>query len=72
LTGSEPQLWEDVNILIATRQPASYRRAVGILVDLRDLATRGDGDEFRLRIDALHQLHARKPTFLELLKKAGF
>jgi hypothetical protein len=72
LTGSEPKLWEDVNILIATHQPASYRRAVGILVDLRDLAARGDGDEFRLRIDALHQLHARKPTFLELLKKAGF
>ena len=72
MAGSEPRLWEEVNSFIATRQPAGYRRAVGILVDLRDLAARGGGDEFRLRIDALHQLHARKPTFIELLKKAGF
>lgn len=72
VAGSEPRLWEEVNSFIATRQPAGYRRAVDILVDLRDLAACGGGDEFGLRIDALHQLHARKPTFIELLKKAGF
>jgi hypothetical protein len=45
---------------------------VNVLTDLRDLAARSNStDEFRTRIDALPVAHARKPSFIERLNKAG-
>ena len=33
-----PAVWKEIDSLIATKQPGSYDRAVGLLVDLRDAA----------------------------------
>ena len=71
LAGREPELWADIDGLIATRQTRSYNEAVSALVDLRDLYARGTGGDFRMRLEALRQAHARKPAFVERLRKAG-
>jgi len=71
LVGREVELWTEVDGLIATKQPKSYDQAVKLLVDLRDLAARGQGSDFELRIEALRQAQARKPSFLERLRRAG-
>lgn len=70
LVGQERKLWTDIDKLVATKQPKNYDQAVKRLVDLRDLAARGKGGDFGLRIEALRQTHARKPSFMERLKKA--
>ena len=71
LVGHEAKLWSEVDDLVATKQPKSYDQAVNLLVDLRDLASRGQGEDFDLRIQALRQAQARKPSFIEKLRKAG-
>ena len=71
LAGREPRLWAEVDTLIATKQPQSYDRAVRLLVDLRDLDARTKANDFRPRLEALRQAHARKPTFIQRLTKAG-
>jgi hypothetical protein len=64
-------LWVEVDALVATKQPKNYDQAVKILVDLRDLDGRGSGGDFRRRIEALRQAQARKPSFIDRLRKAG-
>jgi hypothetical protein len=71
LVGRENKLWGDVDALVATKLPKCYDRAVGILVDLRDLAARGKAGAFTLRIEALRETHAKKPSFIQRLEKAG-
>jgi len=72
IAGREPGLWNEVENLISTKQPKSYDSAVKLLVDLRDLAARkGKADEFRARLDAICVAQARKPSFIERLRKAG-
>lgn len=41
-----------------------YDQAVKLLVDLRDLAERTEGGDFRQRLDAIRQMHARRPAFI--------
>jgi len=71
LVGREAKLWVEIDDLIATRQPKGYEQAVKLLVDLRDLDARGEGGNFRPRIEALRQTQTRKPSFIEKLRKAG-
>ena len=71
LVGREQKLWAEVDILVATKQPKKYDQAVKLLVDLRDLASRGKGSGFARRLDALREAHARKPSLIERLTKAG-
>jgi hypothetical protein len=48
-----------------------YDQAVKLLVDLRDLAVRkGKTDEFEARLNAFRAAQARKPSFIERLRKA--
>lgn len=70
LVGREKKLWVEIDDLVATKQPKNYDQAVKLLYDLRDLAARGEGGDFWLRIEGLRQAHARKPSFMERLKKA--
>jgi hypothetical protein len=45
---------------------------VTLLIDLRDLAQRDGRDrEFRKKLETLHADHARKPSFIGRLRKAG-
>lgn len=71
LVGRENNLWSEVEALVATKLPKCYDRAVEILVDLCDLAARGKAGAFTLRIEALREAHAKKPSFVQRLKKAG-
>jgi hypothetical protein len=72
ITGKEPELWNQIDSLIATKQPKSYDRVVELLVDLRDLAVRqGKPKEFGAELDALRASHVRKPSLIERLRKAG-
>ena len=72
LAGQEPKLWTRIDALIATKQPKGYDEAVRLLIDLRDLAQRDERDnEFRKKLETLHADHARKPSFLDRLRKAG-
>ncbi len=71
VAGKEPMLWEKVEHLVATKQPKSYDQAVQLLVDLRDLAARKDAADFRWRVEALRTAHARKPTLIDRLDRAG-
>jgi hypothetical protein len=71
LVGHEKERWAIVAGLVATKQPKKYDEAVKILVDLRDLAARGKGVDFGLRIEALRRIQAKKPSFIERLRKAG-
>jgi hypothetical protein len=72
IAGHEPELWCEVESLIATKQTASYDNAVELLVDLRDLAERsGKTDGFRMRVEALRATHTRRPALMERIRKAG-
>jgi uncharacterized protein (DUF1800 family) len=45
---------------------------VGLLIDLRDLAQRDGTDRhFRMKLEAIYVAHARKPSFIKRLQKAG-
>jgi hypothetical protein len=72
IAGREPELWNEVENLISTKQPKSYDSAVELLVDLRDLAARkGKTNEFQVRLDAIRVAHVRKPSLIERFRKAG-
>jgi hypothetical protein len=72
LAQREPAVWKQIGELIATKQPASYDRAIELLVDLRDLAAaQGRESDFQQRLDALCAEHARKPSLITKLRRAG-
>jgi hypothetical protein len=71
IAGTEHAQWRKIETLIATKQPKSYDRAVALLMDLRDLADREDGDIFRSRLEALRAEHSRKPTLIQRMQRAG-
>jgi hypothetical protein len=72
LARKEPAVWAQIDALIATKQPASYDRAVGLLVDLRDAAVAHDGESsFLGRLERLVLEHARKPSLLLKIHRAG-
>lgn len=72
LATEEDTSWSQVDALIDTRKPAEYDAAVTLLTDLRALAEREDRyDKFTLRTTALRRTHARKPSLIERLDRAG-
>ncbi len=72
LAGREEETWRHVDALIATKRPAEYDQAVGLLTDLRDLYARTERTpEFEARRDRLHDEHARKPSLLQRFDRAG-
>lgn len=72
LASRQPQLWARVEKLIAETKPKTYKAAIKLLIDLRDLAQReGTDRQFRMKLDAIHVDHSRKPALIERLRKAG-
>ena len=69
IAGREPQLWAEVDALIAARQPKSYDQAVKLLIDLRDLDACRKGGDFGPRLDEIRRQHARKPALIARLRK---
>ncbi|OKI46428.1 hypothetical protein [Micromonospora sp. CB01531] len=72
LAVDQPAAWQRVNELISTKKPRDYDTGVQLLVDLRDLSERdGNTTPFRQRLAELRTVHARKPSLLERLERAG-
>lgn len=72
LAGQEDTAWSRVEAMIATRKPAEYAAAVTLLTDLRALAQREDRHHaFALGTTALRHTHARKPSLIARLDRAG-
>ena len=64
-------IWLEIEHLIATTQPKGYERAVQLLADLKEIASRKPGGEFARRVEAARAAHAQKPALLRRLAKAG-
>jgi hypothetical protein len=72
LAKRESLAWQRVDALISTRRPDDYAAAVVLLGDLRDVGGRkGTAIAFTQRIGALREAHAKKPSLLARLRKAG-
>lgn len=74
LAGQEPRLWADIDRLVVTKLPKNYDQAVHHLVDLRDLAAREKGDcskDFASRLENFRASHARRPSLLQRITRAG-
>jgi hypothetical protein len=72
LQGREPEIWTQVESLIATKRPKDYDQAVTLLVDLRDLSARsGREAEFPTQLRELRERHAMKVSLLARLDQAG-
>jgi hypothetical protein len=72
LAKEERQAWRRVDALLGTKRPADYAAAVALLVDLRDARGRKERDTaFARRIGALREAHAKKPSRLLRLRRAG-
>lgn len=72
LAQREAQVWHEVEVLISTKQPGKYDMAVKLLGDLRELGLhQGRADDFETRFLQLCEEHAKKPSLIERLKKAG-
>lgn len=72
LAGREAELWRRVDELVDSKKPTAYDEAVTLLTDLRDLSARDGGEAaFAVRLRALREQHARKPSFLQRLRRAA-
>ena len=72
LAGEGERAWQRVDALIDTKKPREYDAAVALLTDLRALGERdGSAHVFARRMERLHQAHARKPSLIERLERAG-
>ncbi|MEV4140324.1 hypothetical protein AB0J72_50210 [Dactylosporangium sp. NPDC049742] len=72
LAADPERAWQRVADLIATKKPKEYDAAVTLLADLKALSERdGQRKTFRARIHQLCQEHARKPSLLDRLERAG-
>lgn len=72
LVGREEELWDEVDRLIATRQPKRYDEAISLLEDLRDLADmRGTRSEYSDRLGELRDSQKKKPSFIRRLEQAN-
>ena len=72
LAGRQDQTWRQVAAMIETKKPKEYDAAVDLLCDLRELAERdGVAPGFTCRVQALRAQHARKPSLIDRLDRAG-
>ncbi|HET7036778.1 MAG TPA: hypothetical protein VFI42_13920, partial [Thermomicrobiaceae bacterium] len=67
ITGTEAELWRQVETLIEVKRPKEYDQAVSLLADLRDLAARQS--QTRAFRDRITDLRRRYPTRRGLLQR---
>jgi len=72
LAKRQADAWRRVEALVITKRPRDYDAAIALLRDLREIGERkGRREEFTEHIRALREAHAKKPSFLARLRKAG-
>jgi hypothetical protein len=65
-------VWSEVEAQIERKQYKSYQQAVTLLKDLRDLAVYQERlFEFTTRVREIREQHARRPSLIEQLDRAG-
>jgi len=69
ITGCESLLWNQIESLASEKKATSYDKAVELLIDLRELAARGNHNEFQVKFNALKQRHSAKSSFIGRLHK---
>jgi hypothetical protein len=71
LAKSEPETWDRVAALIATKRPGDYDQAAQLLKDLQELAERNQRTiEFRRRLAQIRERYSNRPAFLRRLDAA--
>jgi hypothetical protein len=72
LAKRQTEAWRRVDALVVTKRPGDYDAAITLLKDLREIGERkGRSVEIAKRIRALRDVHAKKPSLLARLRKAG-
>ena len=72
LAADQDQAWQRVSAMIDTKKPKEYDAAVELLADLKTLSERDrQTATFVRRVRLLRQEHARKPSLLDRLDRAG-
>jgi hypothetical protein len=72
LAGEQDAAWSRIDAMIANKKPADYDAAVTLLTELQALAEREDRrHSFTVRTTALRHTHARKPSLIDRLDRAG-
>lgn len=67
----EAEAWHEVLALIEEKKPASYDKAVALLVKLRDLADyQGRMADFQTRVAGLQERYANRPALRDRLQRA--
>lgn len=68
IVGKESLLWDQIESLVCEKKATCYDRAIELLIDLQDLATRSNAQEFLLKVNALKQRHSAKSSFIGRLR----
>lgn len=65
--------WREVDGYIAEKNAKSYDEAAKLMVDLRDVARRPDGDvaSFKRTLDSRLSEHRRRSSFMSAVRHAG-
>jgi len=72
LAKQQADAWRRIETLVVTKRPGDYDAAISLLKDLREIGQRtGRAEEVAERIRALREAHAKKPSFLARMRKAG-
>jgi hypothetical protein len=67
----EAETWRDVVALIEEKKPASYDKAVALLLKLRDLAEyQGRMADFQTQVVGLQERYANRPALRDRLQRA--
>ncbi|MBF0299382.1 MAG: hypothetical protein HQK51_11720 [Oligoflexia bacterium] len=67
IASSESLLWKQIESLVAEKKSTSYNKAIELLIDLRDLAARGDNSNFLLKLNAFKKRHSAKSSLMARL-----
>ncbi|MDF2578089.1 MAG: hypothetical protein K0S74_1573 [Chlamydiales bacterium] len=71
IAGKEASIWREIGALVNEKIPKSYEKAIDLIIDLRDLAKRIHDKDFSSKLTALQETHARKSSFIQMLKAKG-
>jgi hypothetical protein len=69
LVGRQGDLWRKIEALAETRHPRNYDEAVGLILDLRDVALRREDATFADRLVAFREAHLKKAALIKRLDK---
>jgi len=71
LAGRENEIWKKVDALILTKKPKNYDEAIGLLIDLKDLAKKNNTTSlFKSKLIAIRENHSRKSSFISRIDSA--